>query len=126
MGLLLIYSVLPLPKFQRFLPWKASIFPMLRKHTLLQNITLASHVNTATTSPDATRLSDCRISVEIGPAESGISMESTTMKRAVPASEASTEMMKPGRERSMMYHNTGLTRTSVRIACNVDSQGSFR
>lgn len=37
-------------------------------------------------------------------------------RRAVPVAPTAVERMKPGLDRSIMYHRTGLTRASVREA----------
>lgn len=47
-------------------------------------------------------------------------------RRAVPVAPTAVERMKPGFERSIIYHNTGLTKASVREACRVEVHGSFR
>ena len=50
----------------------------------------------------------------------------TPSRTAVPAMPTSAERMKPGFERSIRYHRTGLTRAKVKETCKVDCHGSFR
>ena len=88
---------------------------MFRKHTQLQNITLATQVNTPSTS-EVMEPPGGKDLEEIDCPESDTNLRFTIMKVTVPANAANTETIKPGRERSTMYHKTGLTRTSVRIA----------
>lgn len=46
-------------------------------------------------------------------------------RREVPSAPTVAEKTKPGLERSIIYHKTGLTRASVREAWSVDVHGSF-
>jgi len=48
-----------------------------------------------------------------------------TRRSAVPVAPTAVERIKPGLDRSIIYHRTGLTRARVREACRVDVQGSF-
>jgi hypothetical protein len=47
-------------------------------------------------------------------------------KKKVPVAPTAEESRKPGFERSIMYHRTGLTRNRVRDTWRVDVQGSLR
>jgi len=56
----------------------------------------------------------------------GIASGFETRRSAAPVVPTAVLRMKPGIERSMRYHKTGLTRARVREACIVDAQGSLR
>jgi hypothetical protein len=56
----------------------------------------------------------------------GIASGFETRRSAAPVVPTAVLRMKPGIERSMRYHRTGLTRASVREACIVEAQGSLR
>ena len=117
------------------LPWlpNASLLPMFPKQTQLQNSTLAIHVLTPMLSL-VIRLSDKLPSKEAfiafarrkEVAGGGTISGFTPSSIAVPAIPTMADRTKPGFERSIKYHKTGLTSASVKDTCKVDCQGSLR
>lgn len=111
----------------------ASFLPMFPKQILLQKSTLATQVQTPTLSllmsPSYIVFSTDEFPAlpETNEAAGEGTMAGFTPNTiAVPIMPTNDERAKPGLERSMRYHKTGLTRAKVREACKVDCQGSFR
>lgn len=93
-----------------------SRLPMAPKHMLVQKRMLASQVYT----PICSEATDWWI------AGSGTKLGSTRSKTTVPTVLTTAENAKPGRDRSMMYHRTGLARAKVNATWSVDCHGSRR
>lgn len=114
------------------LPLSANLRPILPKQTQLQNITLAIHVATPMVSLVIIPSNPSPLDVwaALAPGE-GVAGEGTIpgltpSNTAVPVRPTTVERMKPGLERSMRYHNTGLTSARVRETWRVDCHGSLR
>ena len=102
---------------------------MFPKQTLLQKSTLATQVQTPILSllikPLCKTVSDelvARGEVD----GDGTICGFTPSTAAVPVIPTKVERIKPGLERSIRYHNTGLIRANARDTCRVDCQGSLR
>ena len=113
---------------------------MLPKHTQLQKSTLAIQVPTpmlseltrpparsgqaAASAPAAAP--DARAAGEAVVAGAGTMAGLMPSSTAVPVRPTTAERRKPGFDRSIKYHSTGLTNASVSETCSVDCQGSLR
>lgn len=106
---------------------------MFPKQTLLQKSTLATQVQIPILSllikPLCKTVSDELVAVlpARGKADGdGTICGFTPSTTAVPVIPTKVERIKPGLERSIRYHNTGLIRANARDTCRVDCQGSLR
>ena len=110
----------------------ANLRPMFPKQTQLQNSTLAIQVPTPIVSfvilPSNPTSFDTLPALTLGDGVAGGGTISglTPSITAVPARPTMVERRKPGFERSIRYHSTGLASASVRETWSVDCQGSFR
>lgn len=120
------------------LPLRAKRLPIFPKHTQLQNSTLKIQVPPSIVSiltppspspPKLPRYFAVVFLPGLGmltEAGEGIMSGFEARRRAVPVAPTKAERRKPGLERSMRYHRTGLTRASVREAWRVDAHGNLR
>jgi hypothetical protein len=109
----------------------ANLRPILPKHTQLQNSTLIIQIPPSMPSlltyPPRSSIIVLCWTVAFLEEEAGLGIMSgfETRRSAVPVAPTPKERMKPGLERSIMYHRTGLTSANVSEACRVEVHGSF-
>jgi hypothetical protein len=128
-----LFSTLVGITFRAPVPLSANRLPIFPKQTQLQNSTLK--IQTAPSMLSCPNHSPVQLppfprygyfEVEFPKdAGEGIISGFETRRRAVPVAPTAVERMKPGFERSIRYHKTGLTKARVKEACRVEVQGSF-
>lgn len=109
--------------------------PMLPKQRQLQNSTLSIHTPVSIVSllarpPSAEAPSPCAVALASRALDScagaGIMSGLTPSRNTEPTRPTVADSRKPGLERSISHHSSGLTMASVAEICSVDDQASLR